>query len=129
MSLKQFINEQASYYRSMAQLLAMSMIPITERIAKTLGYDEHVKDVYHCTSIEFLDNMKKIQGTKKQISAFTKGLGKLINSVVIKPDLMFVLSGNVVMDFDRDILAILISKVEDGYLLEDTLRQNFYKKL
>jgi len=89
----------------MSYLLANAMIPVTDKIIKNLGYKTKIKKVCHCSSTEFLENMKKIQNTKRQISTFTHGLQKLIDSIIIKPDLMFVLEGNVIMDFDRDVFS------------------------
>jgi len=55
--------------------------------------------------MEFLGNMKKLSKSKKQISTFTRGLGSLIGSISLLPEVVVKLEGNSVIDFDFDIFS------------------------
>ena len=105
MKFKDFLTEQASYFKGIEEMLATQRLPITSKVAKLLGFDNIEKEVYHCTTIEHLNDMKKLQNSKKHISCFTKGLSSLLDKIVVKPDVMFKLKGNVVMSFNHDIFS------------------------
>lgn len=105
MKFKQFLKESASYYKSMADVMSLSRIPITTKIAKSLGYGGTTKKVYHVSTTNFIKNMVNIQKTKKHISTFTHGLQHITNAISVKPDLMFELEGTAVMDFKHDIFS------------------------
>ena len=113
MKFKKYLIE-ASYDRDSAEMMALARIPITSAVAEGLGYDKRYKDVYHCSTTEFIDNMVKLQKTKNHISTFTHGLSNLLNSISVKPELMFVLNGRSVMAFEHDIFSHQIKMVEDG---------------
>jgi len=99
------LNEAPAYFRGIDYLMSMSYIPITTKVQKLLGYDVKVKDVYHATSIDFLDGLKNIQNSKNHISTFTHNLSNLIDKITTKPDILVKLNGTVNMDFDFDIFS------------------------
>jgi hypothetical protein len=107
MKFKEFRNslsEKASYYRSIVQLMAMSRIPLTDKITRSLGFGRDTI-AFHATTIEHLDGLPSLGKTKKQISTFTKGLGSLIGAISVHPDVVAKLDGRSVIDFEFDIFS------------------------
>lgn len=105
MKFKQYIlNESASYFKTTAELMSQSRLPLTDKVTKALGYGRDVI-AYHATTIEHLKNLTKIGKTKKQISAFTHGLGSLLGSISVKPDVVAKLKGRSVINFSFDIFS------------------------
>lgn len=105
MRFKQFIlDEKASYYRNISQLMAMSRIPLTDKITQALGFGRNAK-AYHATTIEHLTNLSKLGKSKKQISTFSHGLGSLLGAISVKPDIVAELEGRSVIDFSFDIFS------------------------
>jgi len=100
MSFKNF-NEKASYHRSIAQQMAASMVPLTDKITSLLGYGRNTQ-TFHATTLDHLEGLKKLGKSKKQLSTFTKGLGSLIGSISIKPEVIAKLEGRSVIDFSGD---------------------------
>lgn len=108
MKFKNFLknlNESPSYFRGIDEMISQSRVPITSKLSKLLGFEQKVKDIYHCTELHFLKDLKQIEHTKNQISTFTKGLSNLLHQISTRPDVMVVLNGTVVMPFDHDIFS------------------------
>ena len=104
MKFKQFLSESYNF-KGIEELISDARLPITTKISKILEYGVKHSTVYHCTTKEHISSIKKIQGTKKHISTFTKGLANLLDKIIVKPDVMFVLDGTSVMNFDHDIFS------------------------
>ena len=112
MKFKTYIQEQhtniineSSYYRELAEMFSYGRIPITSKVSKLLGYTNKMVEVQHCTSIEYIKKLKQIQGTNNHVSTFTHDLSNLINNITVRPELMFILKGNSVIDFEHDIFS------------------------
>jgi len=105
MKFKKFLLEQELFYKGIAEMLSSSSIPITSKVSKLLGFEQKNIEVFHCTTNKHLSAMIKLQNSKKHISTFTKGLSNLLDKIIIKPDVMFVLKGNSVMEFEHDIFS------------------------
>jgi len=95
----------SSYVKSIGEMLANARIPITEEITKVLDAKSKMIECYHATSLEYLDNTIKIQKSSNQISAFTHGLANLMNNISVKPDILLVLKGKALIQFDHDIIS------------------------
>jgi len=104
MKFKEFLLEKASYYKTISELMAMSRIPLTDKITQSLGFGRDTI-AYHATTIEHLSSLSKLGKTKKQISTFTHGLGSLLNAISVKPDVVAKLEGHSVIDFEFDIFS------------------------
>jgi len=104
MTFKTYLQEKASYTRTIASQMALSMIPITKEISKSLGYGKSIT-VFHATTIQHLEGLKKLGKTDKQISTFTKGLGSLIGAISTKPEVIAKLEGTADMVFQGDIFS------------------------
>jgi len=104
MKFKEFLQEKASYNRTVVELMSMSKIPLTDKITKALGFGRNVKTL-HATTVEHLNGLSKLGKSKKQISTFTHGLGSLIGAISVRPDVVAVLDGRSVIDFDFDIFS------------------------
>jgi hypothetical protein len=107
MKFKEFRNnlsEKASYYKTISQLMSMSRIPLSDNITKSLGFGRDTI-AFHATTIEHLGDLPSLGKSKKQISTFTKGLGSLIGSISVHPDVVAKLDGRSVIDFEFDIFS------------------------
>jgi hypothetical protein len=82
----------------------MARIPLTDKVTQALGFGKDTV-AFHATTIGHLKGLPKLGKTKKQISAFTKGLGSLINSISVRPDVVAKIEGRSVIDFDFDIFS------------------------
>lgn len=104
MKFKKYLQEKASYNRTIVELMSMSKIPLTDKITKALGFGRNIKAL-HATTVEHLNGLSKLGKSKKQISTFTHGLGSLIGAISVRPDVVAVLDGRSVIDFDFDIFS------------------------
>ncbi len=98
------LQEKASYTRTTAKLMSMSRIPLTDDVVKVLGFSKKMKTL-HATTLEHLKNLSKLGKSKNQISTFTRGLGGLIGSIAVYPDVVAELYGKSVIEFDFDIFS------------------------
>ena len=104
---KEYLKEDASQsmYKPQ-QLMALGALPLTSTVMDRLGYKYDSK-MFHATDYKGLKNLIKLQGTKKQISAFTKGGTNLLTKIVVKPVFIVVLEGDIVMEGDSDLWTLL----------------------
>jgi len=102
-NFKDFFTEDASQsmYKP-AQLMAIGALPLTSTVMDRLGY-KYESNMFHATDVRGLKNLIKLQGKKKQISAFTKGGTNLLTKIVIKPEFIVVLEGDIVLEGESDL--------------------------
>jgi len=98
------LNEGPIYSKKVAMLMSLGAIPLNDRVTKILGGGKEVV-AYHATDLKGLENLSKIGKTKKQISAFTYGLGKLVNKISTQPDVVAKIKGYASIEFDFDIFS------------------------
>jgi len=108
MKFKDFITEKnAQGNTDMKTLIAMNYIPLSTPMMDRLGYS-YEDEAYHVTSVQYLKDLKKLQGSKKQISAFTKG-GNELMKLPSNPDILIKLEGNIVIEADSDMWTAIDS--------------------
>jgi len=104
-TFKEFLLEQPSYSRDSIEMMFRCAIPLTAKITKEIDKISPKMKVYHATTLEHLKGLKDLGKTSKQISTFSKGLGSVINTISIKPDIMAVLEGQGDLISDTDIYS------------------------
>ena len=108
MKFADYLNEKnAQGNTDMRTLIAMNYIPLSTPMMDRLGYS-YEDEAYHVTDVQYLEDLKKLQGKKKQISAFTKG-GNELMKLPSNPTLLIKLEGNIVIDADSDMWTAIDS--------------------
>ena len=101
-TFKQYLTEAPSYWRTVEHQMSLGALPITDKVAENLGFNEKVM-AFHACDIEHLKNLKSLGKTDKSISTFTFGLNALLNGgMAVKPDVVAKLKGNALMEFSGD---------------------------
>ena len=104
-TFKQFITEKPSYSYDIIDLMAASALPLTDKILKSLGFENKKTTAYHATGLEFLKQLKKMERTDKPISTFTKNLWSVVNGISTRPDIIVKLEGTSILDYKGDIFS------------------------
>jgi hypothetical protein len=104
MKFKDYIGEvnekNAQGNTETSNLISLASIPLTTKMMDRLGYS-YEDEAYHVTSEQYLESLIKLQGKKKQISAFTKG-GNELMKLPSNPTILVKLEGNIVIDSESD---------------------------
>lgn len=103
MKFKDYINEK-TLNRKLSELIAKSAIPLSTPMMDRLGYSYN-SEAYHMSNAQFLANLKKLEGSKKQLSCFTKGGSELMR-LPSNPNILLKLDGNVVIGGNSDIWSL-----------------------
>ena len=104
-TFKEFILEKAILKIDNPTFIGLGYIPLSDKTLKNLGYTPKIITSYHATSLEYLDNLVKIQNKKTSVSTFTKNLSSIIKNITGKPDLVVELKGTAIMVEDFDIFT------------------------
>ena len=88
--------------RSYDELISNRCIPLELQMMKRLGYAYSGETVFHLTNDKHLSGLKKIQGSKAQLSTFTVG-GPELARLPSQPNCMVVLDGTEVIRGKCDI--------------------------
>jgi len=105
MKFKDFLELNELYTSAYEELIMRCSIPIGPKMMDRLGYS-YDDEVYHLTNYKFLPKLKKMQGTKKSISCFTKGSHELA-SLPSEPDVLVKLKGNILIDSESDMWTLV----------------------
>ena len=87
--LERYINNKNT--RKEWEMASRGMLPLTPNIMKE--FEEKVNTAYHVATFKGLQGIKKIQGQKKQIAAFTKGAEGISKGAMDSADFLVTLSG------------------------------------
>jgi len=108
---KDYINENVKNIKNaqgnneISELIAFNSIPLSTTMMDRLGYS-YEDEAYHITAVQYLEGLKKIQGSKKQISAFTVGGNELLR-LPSNPDVLIKIEGNVVIGSESDMWTLI----------------------
>jgi len=106
MKFKDYLNEKTAMTGfKLSRLIGSLSIPVSTNMMDRLGYS-YEDEAYHVTDIQYLDSLVKLQGKKKQISAFTKGGSELMR-LPSNPTVLVKLEGNIVIDSASDMWTLL----------------------
>lgn len=103
MKFKQYLNEYTKL--KLSYLISLRAVPLSEPMMDRLGYS-YETEAYHLTNTRHLKELFKIQGSKKQISTFTKG-GPELARLPSQPDILLKLQGTAVIDGASDIWTLV----------------------
>ncbi len=108
MSFKNYLNEKSSQsQQDVFTLMADGYIPISTKMMERLGFLEDNFTAYHATTLKHLKGLSKIGKTKKGVSAFSKGLGSVINNIVIEPEVLAKITGDKLLGADQDFFTYI----------------------
>jgi hypothetical protein len=106
MKFKDYINEKTAMSGfNLSRLIGNLSIPVSTNMMDRLGYS-YEDEAYHVTDVQYLESLIKLQGKKKQISAFTKG-GNELMKLPSNPTVLIKLEGNIVIEADSDMWTLL----------------------
>ena len=100
MKFKDFIDEASQNQHKLSSMLAYLNIPLDTEMMERLGYSYN-GEAYHMTSPQWFEELKKMEGTNKQLSTFTIGSSELLK-LPSNPQVVIKLSGNVVIEAQSD---------------------------
>lgn len=100
----QNLNEYQNY--RISELIGLRAIPLSAGMMGRLGYSVDNVSVYHLTNIRHLEELVKIQKTKKQISAFSRG-GPELARLPSQPNILVRLIGTEIISGDSDIWTLV----------------------
>ena len=95
-----FLSEASQNSHKMIKMMSYLSIPLDEDMMDRLGYS-YEGEAYHMTSPLWFKDLKKFQGTKKQLSTFTKGSSELLK-LPSNPSTVAKLKGNIVIEAESD---------------------------
>jgi len=102
MKFKNYLESISEVYTySYEKLISSCSIPVTSKMMDRLGYSYEKEEVNHLTNFKKLEDLIKIQGTKKSISCFTKG-SKELSNLPSWPNVLVKLKGTVLIDSPSD---------------------------
>lgn len=104
--LKLFTEKATQSNLKISQLIGANNIPLTTTMMDRLGY-VYESEAWHATDIKGVESLKSIEGTKKQISAFTKGGTNLMSAIVIRPKYIVKVAGNIILEASEDMWSNL----------------------
>ena len=106
MKFKDYINEKTAMSGfNLSRLIGNLSIPVSTNMMDRLGYS-YEDEAYHVTDVQYLDSLVKLQGKKKQISAFTKG-GNELMKLPSNPTVLVKLEGNIAIEAESDMWTLL----------------------
>jgi len=91
----------AQGHKELIELIANCEIPLSTKMMDRLGYSYDIDKAFHITNAKYLPQLSTLQGTKKQLSCFTKGSNAL-KRLPSNPNILVELSGNVVLEAKSD---------------------------
>jgi hypothetical protein len=100
MKFKEFLDEASQNSHKMIEMLSYLSVPLDMDMMDRLGYS-YEGIVYHMTSPQYFSDLKKFQGTKKQLSTFTKGSSELLK-LPSNPNTVAKLEGTIVIEAESD---------------------------
>lgn len=103
MKFGDYINEK-TLSRKLSELISIAAVPLSTPMMDRLGYS-YESEAYHMSNAQFLPNLKKLQGSKKQLSCFTKG-GPELMRLPSNPNVLLKLEGNLVIGGESDIWTL-----------------------
>ena len=102
MKFKNYLESISEVYtNTYEELISSCSIPVTSKMMDRLGYSYDEEEVNHLTNFKKLEDLIKIQGTKKSISCFTKG-SKELSNLPSWPNVLVKLKGTVLIDSPSD---------------------------
>lgn len=101
--LDQRLDEYSNH--KISELIGLRAIPLTTGMMDRLGYSVDNRSVYHLTNIKHLEELVKIQNTKKQISTFSKG-GAELARLPSQPNILVRLLGTEIISGSSDIWTL-----------------------
>lgn len=123
MKFADFINEKSAQNNTeMKYLISKNAIPISSSMMDRLGYS-YEEEAYHMTSAHYLDGLKNIQHSKKQISAFTQGSNELMK-LPSNPNVLVKLEGTIVIDAASDMWTSIDKQGRRWINLEPKSKKN-----
>ena len=106
MKFKEFIAEKSAQGNyDINKLIGMNAVPLSTDMMDRLGYS-YEDEAYHVTDVQYLNDLAKLQGSKKQISAFTVG-GNELMKLPSNPTVVVKLEGNFVIEAKSDMWTAL----------------------
>jgi hypothetical protein len=102
MKFKDFINEKYINNNKEYAFLLLGRMPIAPKLWSRISKIKEIKNAYHVTDEKNIKNIYKIQGTKKQISTFTKGDTTVAMGIDTAGGVLFELSGQSTLAIDGD---------------------------
>lgn len=105
-TFKEILEQASQSLYKPQQLMGIGALPLTSTVMDRLGY-KYDSYMYHATDFQGLENLKKLQGSKKQISAFTKGGTNLLSNIVVQPKFIVALEGDIIIEGESDLWTLL----------------------
>jgi len=119
MKFKEYLEEKYINNNKEYAFLLLGRMPIAPKLWDRLEGTKEVENVYHVTSTDNIKNIYKIQGSKKQISTFTKGDDTVAMGVDTDGGVMFELSGTSTLEINGDAWTSLDRSGQRWWNLED----------